>query len=61
MLIIAFLIALALSPLAAVYASPPHNNHLHPAGKRLVSLNTGEPRMVRMIYFQPKDRPLIRA
>ena len=32
-------------------------DHPLPAGKRAASLNAGEPRTVRMIYFLPKDRP----
>lgn len=54
-----------LSPLIAVYASPPpasaykqwYHDHPDPAGKQLANLNRGEPRMVRMIYFLPNDRP----
>ena len=30
-------------------------NHPQPAGKRAATLNVGEPRTVRMIYFLPND------
>ena len=50
---------LIFSPLAVAHASPPLAGHDHPrpAAKRLVDLNRGEPRTVRMIYFLPNDRP----
>ena len=67
------LIGLILSQLAVVYASPStadsvlfcapfdyeqwRRDRPHPAGKRLVDRNVGEPRTVRMIYFLPNDRP----
>ena len=66
------LVGLVLSPLAVVHASPPppdsvpfcapfdseqwQRDRLRPAGKRLVGLNVGEPRTVRLIYFIPNDR-----
>ena len=33
------------------------HNHSRPAAKRLMYLNVGEPRTVRIIHFLPKDRP----
>ena len=67
------LIGLILSPLAVVHAAPPpadsvhfcapfdyeqwRRDHPRPASKRLVDLDVGEPRTVRMIYFLPNDRP----
>ena len=66
------LIGLALSPLAVAHASPPpadsvhfcvfdnykqwRRDHPRPASKRL-ALDVGEPRTVRMIYFQHNDLP----
>ena len=67
------LIGLVLSPLAAVAHAPVspadsvhsytpfdyeqwRRDHPRPAGKRL-TLDVGEPRTVRMIYFLPSDRP----
>ena len=32
-------------------------DRLRPAAKRLADLNAGEPRMVRLVYFLPNDRP----
>ena len=67
------LIGLMLLPLAVVHASPSpadsvhfcapfdyeqwRRDHPRPASKRLVDLDVGEPRTVRMIYFLPNDRP----
>ena len=66
------LIGFVLSPLAVAHASSSPNDsehfcqlidfeqwerdHPRPAAKRL-TLNVGEPRTVRMIYFLPNDRP----
>ena len=66
------LIGLILSPLAVAYAAPSPADSVHfcqvldfeqwerdrprPAAKRLVNLNVGEPRTVRLIYFLPNDR-----
>ena len=66
------LIGLILSPLAVAYAAPFPADSVHfcqvldfeqwerdrprPAAKRLVNLNVGEPRTVRLIYFLPNDR-----
>ena len=66
------LIGLVLSPLEVIYASPSPADSMHfcqpldfeqwqrdrlrPAGKRLMDLNIGEPRTVRLIYFFPNDR-----
>ena len=63
-------LGLILSSSAFLHASPPADS-LHyclpfeyeqwerkrPAGKRLVDLNTGESRTVRLFYFLPNDRP----
>ena len=67
------LIGLVLSPLAVAHASSSSSDRVHfcllidfeqwerdrprSAAKRLASLNVGEPRTVRMIYFLPNDRP----
>ena len=67
------LLGLILSPLSVVYAQPSpddsvpkcapfdyeqwRRDHPRPASKRLVDLDVGEPRTVRMIYFSPNDRP----
>ena len=65
------ILALLLSPWAVCHASPSPSDSLHSclffepgqapvppaAGKRLASLDAGEPRTVRMFYFLPNDRP----